>query len=309
MDIFIHLIESETLLTVSSLLFGLSVLIGVTVILSMAKLDTGKTEEETYNYTNMRQQELRKADSLFRFTERFVLELTPYCLHSAKTKIIRKAIPHMKTRLPWLPEEYLAFLYVQGLFVGVGLGIFFWCAVHPIAGIVVGFFIGHSFVELLAKSLMDEAKNRRSKIVSLLPFAVDLMSLTRGAGATFPESIEVVATECSGTPLGDEFMEVLQQTVHGRTEKQVFDDLAERVGDQDFHELAFMLNKANELGTPVTEALTELSEQMRLKRQQRGEKASGEAQVKIMFPGTIIMIACIIVIIAPFILQAIYVGL
>lgn len=303
------LIKSDPLVVVASLAFGLSVWIAVMALLGMKRPTSGVGEEETYDYTRMRRKKIRDADGAFRFMERFILELAPFFQASPKTETIRKAIPHLKSRLPWLPEEYLGFLYAQGFFVGVGVGIAFWCFVHPVAGVIAGFFTGHFLIEILTKSLIDEAQIRRNQIVSLLPFAVDLMSLTRGAGATFPESIEVVSEECKGSPLGDEFAEVLRQTNHGRTQKQVFDDLADRVGDQDFYELAFVLNKANELGTPITLALTELSEQMRLKRQQRGEKASGEAQVKIMFPGTIIMIACVIVIIVPFILQAIYVGM
>lgn len=275
----------------------------------MSKPFLRQNDREEYDYVQMRHSKIREGNGAYRFMERFILELAPYFRNFPKLDVVRQAIPHMKNALPWHPEEYLAFLHIQGFFVGMGIGIVFWCVINPVAGVIAGFFVAYLFVEILAKSLVEEANVRRAKIVNLLPFAVDLMTLTRGAGATFPESIEVVAEECSETPLGEEFAEVLRQTTHGRTQKQVFDDMAERVGDQDFFELAFVLNKANELGTPVTTALTELSEQMRLKRQQRGEKASGEAQVKIMFPGMIIMIACVIVIVVPFILQAFYVGL
>ena len=302
------IVDYDHILVASSLVFGLSVWLAAQSVMGMAVPSSRRKNEDTYDYVKLRLAKIREADGAYRFMERFVLELAPYFRTTAKTDIVRQAIPHMKSGLPWHPEEYLAFLHAQGIFVGVGIGIIFWCVIHPVAGIIAGFMTGYFFVEILFKSLVEEAQSRRIKIVNLLPFAVDLMALTRGAGATFPESIEVVSEECAETPLGEEFTEVLRQTMLGRTQKQVFDDMAERVGDQDFFELAFVLNKANELGTPVTTALTELSEQMRLKRQQRGEKASGEAQVKIMFPGMIIMIACVIVIVVPFILQAVYVG-
>ena len=41
---------------------------------------------------------------------------------------------------------------------------------------------------------------------------------------------------------------------------------------------------------------------MRIKRSQRGEKAAAEAQVNIVFPGMIVMIACLLVVIAPILL-------
>ena len=47
------------------------------------------------------------------------------------------------------------------------------------------------------------------------------------------------------------------------------------------------------------------AEQMRLKRSQRGEKAAAECEVKIIFPGMVLMIACLLVIITPIILPTI----
>jgi hypothetical protein len=44
---------------------------------------------------------------------------------------------------------------------------------------------------------------------------------------------------------------------------------------------------------------------MRLKRSQRGEKAAGEAEVNILFPGMILMIACLLVVITPIVLPAV----
>ena len=44
---------------------------------------------------------------------------------------------------------------------------------------------------------------------------------------------------------------------------------------------------------------------MRLKRSQWAEKAAGTAQVNIVLPGMVIMIACLIIIGAPFILEAV----
>jgi tight adherence protein C len=78
------------------------------------------------------------------------------------------------------------------------------------------------------------------------------------------------------------------------------------VNEETVSELVFAINKSDELGTPIAQTLAELADQMRLKRQQWGEKVAGEAQVKIMFPGILIMLACIIVILAPILLAALF---
>jgi hypothetical protein len=44
---------------------------------------------------------------------------------------------------------------------------------------------------------------------------------------------------------------------------------------------------------------------MRLKRSQRGEKAAAEAEVSIIFPGMVLMIGCLLIVVAPFVLPAI----
>ena len=75
--------------------------------------------------------------------------------------------------------------------------------------------------------------------------------------------------------------------------------------DDDVAELVFMINKGNEFGTPMAQTFRLQAEQMRLKRSQWAEKAAGTAQVNIVLPGMVIMIACLIIIGAPFILAAI----
>jgi len=305
MEPYLNFLRDGGLLTAASLCLALSTGIAVLSLLGMGRRKT-KKKSDAYDYEQMRRQKIREEDGLFRQFEGFVLELLPLNKDSSRLEAIRKALPHIARRLPWTAEEFFATQQVGGILLGTAIGIVFWSLVHPVAGLFVGFLTGYLFVEMQLKSILDEAAMRRNKISMQLPFAVDLMSLTRGAGATFPESIEVIASECSGSPLGDEFAETVRQVSLGRTQKQVFDELADRVETDDFRELAFVLNKADELGTPVAEALSELAEQMRLRRQQRGEKASGEAQVKIMFPGTIMMVACLIVIVTPFILQAVY---
>jgi hypothetical protein len=44
---------------------------------------------------------------------------------------------------------------------------------------------------------------------------------------------------------------------------------------------------------------------MRLKRSQWAEKAAAHAQVKIVFPGVLVMVACLLVVMAPIMLPAI----
>jgi hypothetical protein len=44
------------------------------------------------------------------------------------------------------------------------------------------------------------------------------------------------------------------------------------------------------------------ADQMRLKRSQWGEKAAAEAQVQMTFPAMIVMLACMLLVLGPFVL-------
>ena len=90
----------------ASLIFGLSVWIAAQSAMGMAVPSSRRKNEDTYDYVKLRLAKIREADGGYRFMERFVLELAPYFRTTAKTDIVRQAIPHMKSGLPWHPEEY-----------------------------------------------------------------------------------------------------------------------------------------------------------------------------------------------------------
>jgi tight adherence protein C len=60
------------------------------------------------------------------------------------------------------------------------------------------------------------------------------------------------------------------------------------------------------LGTPLADTMRTQAEQIRLKRSQWAEKAAEESKVALVFPAMIIMVACLAIVVAPFILGALY---
>ena len=78
----------------------------------------------------------------------------------------------------------------------------------------------------------------------------------------------------------------------------------ERMNDPNVDELVFAINKGEELGTPLSRILRDQAAQMQVKRAQWGEMAAADAEVKIIFPGILTMVACLLVIVATFVLPA-----
>ena len=124
------------------------------------------------------------------------------------------------------------------------------------------------------------------------------------AGATFLEALGTVVNENAGHPLADEFRVTLNAIQQGVSRHQAMRDLDERLNDETTHELITAIVHGEELGTPLAQILRSQSDLMRLKRSQWAEKAIAEAQVQMSFPGLLIMVACMIIIIMPFLLRA-----
>jgi tight adherence protein C len=155
------------------------------------------------------------------------------------------------------------------------------------------------------QSLNTAVLERTEQIRRRLPFAVDLMALMLEAGANFSHVLETVVRENRGHPLGAELADVVRQVGLGSPRAEALSRFERRLHDQDVTDIVFAINKGEELGTPLSKILRSQADRMRLKRAQWGEKAATEAQVRIAFPGMLVMLACLLVILAPIILPAI----
>jgi len=300
-----QLTDSPLLLAASGLL-ALSVFITVAILLKLPCGCDFREQDQLYDYEQLRYGKLREESTTFRLAEPLVREFTNLNQHSSRIVSVQEMLNMSDHPLPWTPAEYLGVRQTEAFLVSIPIGIFAWNLpyLHPIAGVVFGVlaFMGYYYLQL--NDLSTISQKRKFQIRTRLPFVIDMMALTRSAGASFNQSLEIAAKESKDHPAGDELSEVLRQLNLGRTQHQALTEFADRMRDEDISDIVFAINKAEELGTPIADALSEMADQMRLKKIQWGEKASAEAQVKMSFPGLLIMLACLLVIIAPFILQA-----
>lgn len=305
------------LLFAGSAFFGLAMLVCLWTVMNLGRRKS--KIQEGYNYDEIRHAKLRRASRSFRSGERLILFLATWnrqrkkerkktdpndSLKPSRMEMVDQALGLVYPDQPWKAEEFVALRQFESLGIGFIVGLVFWNLADPLTGLVVGLVFAWTYYELQIQSIMEEGRKMRETIGRRLPFVMDLMALTIGAGASFPESIETAARENEKHPIGPVLMDVLGHLSRGRTIQQSMNDMADRVNEETVSELVFSINKADELGTPIAQTLAELADQMRLKRQQWGEKVAGEAQVKILFPGVLIMIACIIAILSPILMTA-----
>jgi tight adherence protein C len=263
------------------------------------------------SFERARRQRLRERSTLYRWFEPGYDKLAAWnaAMSARRQETLRHCLQLLPGELPWTPQEYLAHVQMQGGLIALGAAVVVVAAFgNVVAAVLLAGFVGFSVVQTLNRSLPGKVEKRMATLKKRLPFTIDLMALMMEAGASFQESLQSAVREMPGHPLGEELSQVLRDVELGRPRAEALVTLQQRLGDDDVSEIVFAVNKGEELGTPLAQILRTQAEQMRLKRSQWAEKAAGIAQVNIVFPGMVIMVACLLIVVAPFILTALFAG-
>jgi Flp pilus assembly protein TadB len=184
----------------------------------------------------------------------------------------------------------LALLQMYSLPAGLGIGLLF--------ALLAPFYV--------VRDLRKDAAKRMKQIRNRLPDTLDLMALVLEAGAgTLPDCLRYAMEENAGHPIGDEMRKLHFGIETGGRAVDQFRSLAERLHDPDIGELAAALVTSEERGLPLKETFRGLSERLRARQTQWLETEAEEAKVKIVGPTSLIMVACLLIITATFIVQLI----
>lgn len=141
---------------------------------------------------------------------------------------------------------------------------------------------------------------RRQEITRGLPDALDLLSISVSAGLGFDGALAEVVQRWQNNPLTDELTTVQRDMRLGKSRREALRALADRIGVPDVAGFVAAVLQAEELGTPMRDALRLLSEQMRLRRRQRAEERARQAAIKMLIPMVLFIFPSIfIVLIGP----------
>jgi pilus assembly protein TadC len=204
--------------------------------------------------------------------------------------------------IPWRPLEYIACKLIEGVLAGIVVGAIFLPIVGVLIAIGAAIVIAGAYAYNATQGVRQTASRRVGSVRRRLPFAVDLMALMLEAGASFQEALKTVVRENAAHPLGAELGNVARQIDMGRPRRLALEGFQDRLRDQDVTDMVAAINKGEELGTPLSSIMRTQADQMRLKRSQWGEKAAAEAQVRMTFPSMVVMLACMLLILGPFLL-------
>lgn len=131
--------------------------------------------------------------------------------------------------------------------------------------------------------LRNYAQKRREKIKLELPDALDQMLISVQAGLGFETAMARAGHNGKG-PLADELIRTLQDIQVGRSRKEAYLAMAQRVDVVDLRSFVRAVVQADTYGIAIANVLNSQAKDMRVKRRQRAEEHAMKMPVKMLFP-------------------------
>jgi tight adherence protein C len=133
--------------------------------------------------------------------------------------------------------------------------------------------------------IVARARSRAHRIEIGLPFAVDLLTLSVGAGQNVPGALQRVARDIGNAhPILAEELKITCRQADLRDLSFALDQWADRVWAPSARNLAMVLSHSQRAGTDASAALTEFSAAMRTTQRQRAEARANRLGLWMLFP-------------------------
>lgn len=131
--------------------------------------------------------------------------------------------------------------------------------------------------------IRNRAQKRREAIRLELPNALDQMLIAVQAGLGFEMAMGRAGNNGSG-PLADELIRTLQDIQVGRSRKEAYLAMADRIDVPDVRSFIRAVVQADAYGVAIAGVLKAQASDMRIKRKQRAEEHAMKMPVKMLFP-------------------------
>jgi tight adherence protein C len=141
---------------------------------------------------------------------------------------------------------------------------------------------------------------RQKEVLKALPFVVDLLALSTEAGLDFVGAIGKVVEKSASSPLVDELAQLLKEMKVGSSRQEALREMAARIGMQEVGSFVAILISADQMGAPIGRILRQQSEQIRVERMLRAERAGAAASQKVILPTILFILpAVVLLVLAP----------
>jgi tight adherence protein C len=154
-----------------------------------------------------------------------------------------------------------------------------------VLGVLVGAF-GWFFVDL---GLRQEVARRQREIDRDLPDFLDILSVSVRAGLSFRGAIARVCEALPGA-LADEMLNALRKMDLGESRRSALIELRERNESEVLGRFVASLLQAEELGTPLADTLTQISDEMRREAAALARQRAAKAAPRVSLVVTLIIV-------------------
>ncbi len=195
-------------------------------------------------------------------------------------------------------DEYIALTILSALGGGIVGGVAGYMLELGNITLLAGLALGGSLPYM---QVSGEAQERLKSVSRGLPYVIDLMALSMGAGLDFPGAVRQVVEKSSNPndPIVEEFTLLLQTISLGRTRKDCLLEFANRCPCEAVIEFVNSLVQAEERGNPVSEVLTIQAGVSRQRRSVRAEESAAKAGVAMVGPLMLVFLCVMGLILAP----------
>lgn len=152
-------------------------------------------------------------------------------------------------------------------------------------------------------------KKRVQAIQKDMPDFFDMLNLTIEAGLGIDAAIYEVSNKLGG-PISEEFIRTMEDMKLGKSRKEAFDQLRNRVPSEQFQSVLTALIQADQLGIGMSKVLRKLTIRIREKRREAAREQAMKTPVKMLFPMVFFIFPSIfIVLLGPLVIYFIMNGL
>jgi tight adherence protein C len=203
----------------------------------------------------------------------------------------------------------------------IGLQIL-WGAMFPIVLLILNFALSLGFPSFFLLITIAPAgmylphfhanaqrHQRQISVLADLPFFIDLLALSTEAGLDFQGAIQRITEKArgSGSVLAEELESVLRDISLGSSRADALRGLSRRLDINEISSFVNVVVDADSTGASIGKVLKDQSEQIRVERFVRAEKAGARASQAILIPLMIFILpAVFIMVFAPVALQFMY---
>lgn len=291
---------------VACLLVGAGIFLLLWIIFSVLATED-QTQDDEWRYDINRINELRHEAILYRLFQPLIQAFAGFNRRAFKDELpeIAREIQAAGLSRFWTPGEYLGHIQLKALMFSP---IIFYASMQMMGppGIVLGLVITFLVGVMMRRQLTGKARYRLFRIKQRLPFMLDLLTLLMEAGSTFLDALRESVHEFHEHPVGIEFGRVLAEMRMGKSRTAALETMRDRLKDDEITSIVGSIIQGEQLGTPLALLFRTQADVLRVKRTQRAETIAGEAGVKMLLPGILIMASTVLIILGPFVLGFIY---